>query len=234
MYLYPAEMLGAVEAFEQADMQVKYEQIAENIYEVTSYPGSHPVELKGRLKKKKRYPFKPGEIRYERCPGCGVPGEISNCTWNLEHGTIIDPVTQRRMALFGPGVVDTVLEDLKEELGESIQEAVIEALRRHLHSSVNEEAWKRDMVTFNRMSALRGLGNLVLFEGDRDYLTVTFENACLPLLMVGTVQGLFEMALKKESSTYEWEMSEDGDLTVTVRGERTMAAVESPALKGTS
>ncbi len=233
MYLYPAEMLGAVEAFEQTDMQVEYEQIAENIYEVIAYPGSHPVELKGRLKKK-RYPFKTGEIRYERCPECGIPAEISNCSWNLEHGTITDPVTQRRMALFGPGVVDTVLDDLKEELGESVQEAVIEALRRHLHSSVNEEAWKRDMVTFNRMSALRGLGNLVLFEGDRDYLTVTFENACMPLLMVGTVQGLFEMALNKESSSYEWEMSEDGDLTVTVRGERTMAKIESPALKGSS
>ncbi len=72
------------------------------------------------------------------------------------------------------------------------------------------------------------------FEGDRDYLTVTFENACMPLLMVGTVQGLFEMAMGKESSTREWEMAEDGDLTVTVRGEKAMTRVESPAMKSTS
>ena len=233
MYLYPAEMLGAVEAFEQTDMQVEYERIADSIYEVTAFPGSHPIELKGRLKKK-RYPFKPGEIRYERCSECGIPVEISRCKWNLEHGTITDPLTKRRMAIFGPGVVDTVLDDLIKELGEDVQEAVIEAFRRHLRSAMNEEAWKRDMVTFNRMSALRGLGNLVLFEGDRDYLTVTFENACMPLLMVGTVQGLFEMAMHKETSTYEWELAEDGDLTITVRGERTMVAVESPSIEGAS
>jgi len=90
------------------------------------------------------------------------------------------------------------------------------------------------MVAFNRMSALRGLGNLVQFEGDRDYLTVTFENACMPLLMVGTVQGLFEMAMGKESSTYEWELADDGDLSITVRGEKTMVPVESPAMEDIS
>jgi len=233
MYLYPAELLGAVEAFEQTDMKVEYRQIAENIYELNTYPDNHPVELKGRLKKK-RYPFKPGEIRHERCPLCNVPADVGNCRWDLEHGIVFDPMTERRMALFGPWAVDSVLDDLMEELGESVQEIVIEALRRHLRSTMNEEMWKRDMVAFNRMSALRGLGNLVQFEGDRDYLTVTFENACMPLLMVGTVQGLFEMAMHKETSTYEWELADDGDLTVTVRGQKIKAPVESPALKGIS
>jgi hypothetical protein len=233
MYLYPAEMMGSVEAFEQTDMRVEYREMAENIYEVTASPGNHPIELKERLKKK-RYPFKPGEIRYERCSRCDVPVEVGNCSWDLEHGSIFDPVTQRRMAIFGPWAVDSVLDDLKEELGEGVQEVVIEALRRHLRSTLGEEIWLRDMVDFNRMSALRGLGNLVQFEGDRDYLTVTFENSCMPLLMVGTVQGLFEMAMGKESSTHEWELADDGDLTVTVRGQKAMAAVESPSLKGTT
>jgi hypothetical protein len=233
MYLYPAEMMGSVEAFEQNDMRVEYREIAESIYEVTATPGSHPLELKERLKKK-RYPFKPGEILYERCQQCGVPVEVGNCRWDLEHGTVIDAATQRRMAIFGPWAVDSVLDDLLEELGESVQDVVIEALRRHLRASFHEETWRREMVVFNRMSALRGLGNLVQFEGDRDYLTVTFENSCMPLLMVGTVQGLFEMAMGKESSTREWELSEDGDLTVTVRGEKTMVQVESPAMEDIS
>ncbi|MEW6554286.1 MAG: hypothetical protein AB1384_08385 [Actinomycetota bacterium] len=233
MYLYPAEMMGSVEAFEQTDMRVEYREIAEGIFEVTASPGGHPLELKERLRKK-RYPFKPGEILYERCQHCGVPAEICECLWDLEHGTIYDPATRRRMAIFGPWAVDSVLDDLQEELGEKIQDAVVEALRRHLRSSLSEESWRKDMVIFNRMSALRGLGNLVQFEGDRDYLTVTFENSCMPLLMVGTVQGLFEMAMGKESSTREWELSDDGDLTVTVRGKKAMVAVESPALEDIS
>jgi hypothetical protein len=52
--------------------------------------------------------------------------------------------------------------------------------------------------------------------------------------MVGTVQGLFEMAMGKESSTREWELTGDGDLTVTVRGEKTLAVLESPALEDIS
>lgn len=219
MYLYPAEMVGTAEAFEQIDMRVSYREVAQNVYEVVAYPGSHPIELKERLKKK-RHPFKPGEIRYDRCPACGVPAEVSRCRWDLEHGTITDSETGRRMAIFAPWVVDSVLEDLAEELGDMVTESVVEAFRRHLREAMSGESWKKDGPTYNRMIASRGLGNLVNFEGDRDYLAVTVENAAMPLLMVGMVQGLFELALNKERSVYEWDLADDGDLTVTVRGVR--------------
>ena len=120
-----------------------------------------------------------------------------------------------------------------EELGESVREVVIEALRRHLRATMGDELWRKDKVTFNRMTALRGLGNLVQFEGDRDYLTVTFENTCMPLLVVGAVQELFAMDMSKETSKHEWELCEDGDPTVTVRGKKAMSTLESPAMKGT-
>jgi hypothetical protein len=42
------------------------------------------------------------------------------------------------------------------------------------------------------------------------------------------------MAMGKESSTYEWELADDGDLSVIVRGEKIMVPVESPAMEDIS
>jgi hypothetical protein len=216
MYLYPAELLGSIEALEQIDLRVKYREIGENTYEVTTYPGRHPVALKGRLRQK-RYAYKPGDLEWEVCEGCGVPKEIAACEWLLDEGSIIDKTTNRRMAIFGPWAIDAVLDDLEKELGSSVQEMVIEALRRFLKSTTFEESWRKEAADFRRLVAMRGLGNLVYFDGDRNSLTVTIENACMPLLMVGTMQGLFEVAMGVKKSTYEWELKDDGDLTITVQ-----------------
>jgi len=66
------------------------------------------------------------------------------------------------------------------------------------------------------MIALRGLGNLTLFEGDRNHLSLKIENSCLHLPMVGTIQALVELVYGKDSSTVRWDLCEDDDLNVTV------------------
>jgi len=58
--------------------------------------------------------------------------------------------------------------------------------------------------------------NLVRFEGDRDHLEITIENACLHLPMIGTTQALVELVYQVEESRVEWELSEDGDLHMAV------------------
>jgi hypothetical protein len=189
---------------------------AENTYAVTVYPGSHPLELKERLRRK-RYDFKPGDIEFERCSTCGVPLEVSRCKWDLEAGTIIDDLTGRRMAIFGPEAMEAVLDDLEAELGEVIQEVAIESQRRYIKSAWTEEEWRRDADVFRRMIAVRGVGNLAHFEADRQGLTLTIQNSCLHLLMVGAIQALVEMAYRVEESTYEWDFTDDGDLTVTIK-----------------
>jgi hypothetical protein len=219
MLFYPAEMLGSVEGFEQTDMRVEYELIGENNYAVSVYPGSHPLELKERLRRK-RYDFKPGDIEFERCSTCGVPLEVSRCKWDIEAGTIIDGLTGRRMAIFGPEAMEAVLDDLEAELGEVIPEVAIESQRRYIKSAWSEEEWRRDASAFRHLIALRGVGNLTHFEGDKQGLSLTIENSCLHLLMVGAIQALVEMAYSVEDSTYEWDLSDDGDLAVTITVKR--------------
>jgi hypothetical protein len=211
-----ADNLGSVEAFEGASMQVKYEEIGADTYRIEVFPGEHPVGLEERLKRR-RYEFKPGDIEYERCPECGIPLPVANRRWDLERGTITDLDVGRRMAVFGPFAVDSIFDDLETELGDEVPNTVIESTRRYIRTAWGVDDWNRDGLTFQQMIAVRGLGNLVRFEGDRDHLDMVIENPCLHLPMVGAVQALVELAYRAESSSVEWDLADDGDLSLTVR-----------------
>jgi hypothetical protein len=214
-----ADNLGSVEAFEGVEMQVSYQVLGDGSYRTEVYPGSHSIELKERLKRR-RYDFKPGGISYERCPECGIPLAVASRRWDLERGIITDPETERRMAIFGPFSVDAICDDLEMELGAEVPAAVIEATRRYIRDAWNLENWNRDGLTFQQMIAVRGLGNLVRFEGDRDRLHMRIENSCLHLPVIGTVQALVEMAYRVDSSSVEWELAEDGDLDLAIKVKR--------------
>ena len=215
LMLYAGDMLGSVEAIEAEDRRVEYRKIEDGVYEMTAVPGEHPIELKERLRRRK-YDYKPGDIEYERCPVCGLPQEVTRCDWDLGMGTITDPETGRRMAIFGPSGLEAVLDDLEAELGEAIPEMVVKAQRDYVKGYVGEENWKQDARAFRRLIASRGLGNLTDFGGDRTSLNVTIENSCLPLLMVGTAQAMVEMVYGVDDSDCEWDIAEDGDLNIAI------------------
>jgi hypothetical protein len=209
------DQLGSIEAIEGMDMQIEYEETEAGTYRVDMYPGEHPVELTERLKRK-RYDFKPGEIHYERCPQCEIPLDVSGSKWDVEGGTITDLETGRRMAIFGPLGMDAVFEDLETELGMVVDHEVIEAQRRYVKSEWSGHRWNMDGPAFQRMLALRGLGNLVGFEGDADRVRIRIQNSSLHLQMVGMVQALMELVYHLDESDLKWDLADDGDLSITV------------------
>jgi hypothetical protein len=211
-----ADNLGAVEAFEGIDMWVRYQEIGKDAYRTEVYHSDHPRELKERLKRR-RYDFKPGDISYEGCPECGIPLAVARRTWDLENAVIRDPDTDRRMAIFGPFTIDSVCDDLESELGEAVPDAVIESTRRYIRNAWGVDRWNRDGSSFQQMIAVRGLGNLVHFEGDAEHLDLVIQNACLHLPMTGAVQALVELAYQVESSSVKWALTDDGVLSITIR-----------------
>ncbi len=213
--LWVADTLGTVEAFEGEDMRVDKEDMGGNSYRVTVTPGEHPVELKKRLKRR-HYDFKPGSLRFDRCSECGLPLDISGYVWNRKEGIITASDTGRRVAILGPLAIDAIFDDLEAEYGPDIKEAAIEAQRRYVKSMVGEEDIAKLLASYRMLVALRGLGNVTKLEADEHRLALTIENACLYLMVVGMVKALFELALKKETSTHAWEISADGDLSITL------------------
>jgi len=216
---FAAEALASVEAFEGRDHWVRYESIDDDAYEYTAYPAEHPVELKDWLKRR-RYGFKPGDITFERCPECGIPMEVARLEWDLDDGTVQDPESGRRMALIGPFSMDSVLHDLEAELGPSIPDVVVEAQRKYVKSRIEGGYWRHGGTTFNRLAALRGVGNITRFEADEKRLSVNIENSCMPLLVLGMAQAIYETALGVESSTYKCRHDEDGDFEFTITLQR--------------
>lgn len=209
------EVLGGTEALEGRDMAIEWEQVADNTYRIRCSPAARPPGLKGRLKRR-RYEFKPGALSFERCDICGVPLGVAHYKWELAEGIITDPDNGWRMALYPPAALEAVLLDLEAELGESIPDIIIQAQKAYVKSRAAGENWVHGGGTFGQLVALRGLGNLTRFEADLNHLSLKIENSCLQPLMVGMAQALFELALNKEKTNYEWDLAGDGDLEIII------------------
>ena len=212
---FTGEVLGAWEAIDGRESCAVYERTGEDSFKVTCSIGRHPLELSERLQHR-HHLYKPGDVKLELCPSCGVPSKVAEYRWDLEEGTITHPRTGRRMTIISPTGIDALLADLEAELGEEIPAAVVEAQRRFAREFMADRDWETGLAGMREMLALRGLGYLSRMEADEEGLRVTIRNSCMPLLMVGTVQGLYELVSGKERSEYRWRESSDGDLEIEI------------------
>ena len=162
----------------------------------------------------------------ETCGRCGVPLMISReHVWGSNGVISLAESAHNRMVFYESETIDRLFRGIEgmigipiveTEIGEIIPETIIEAQRRQIKTGWDVESWNRDGSTFQQMLALRGLGNLTKFEGDRTHLDIVVENACLHLPMIGTTQALVELAYKADRSTCEWELANDGDLSINI------------------
>jgi hypothetical protein len=214
--LFCGDQKGAAEAIRKSEGTVTYEEVSPGVFHVVAYNAPHAPGLENRLALK-QVPRKPGDIEHELCPRCRVPGGISSFKWGLEQGTIVHEPTGLRYALFGPGGLQAVFDELEGELGESIPDTIIEAQRMHAVTRMRETWREWGAGDFRNWLALRGLGNLVSMESFPGGYTARIENAAVPLLLVGTTIALFEFLIGSRPSS-EYSVSEDGDLVMTMRG----------------
>lgn len=219
-YRYPCSVpiiagavAGAVEAFIDRTVGVTYQEISPDTVEIRVCESVHPLEMRNRLWFKPHQPSR-GGIELRKCATCGGPARLSGFGWDPDTGIIRDGATGRRVALLGPPIIDTFLEELGGELGESVPEIVVEAQRRFVRNGYYPVALVHDQQMREQL-ALRGLGDLKELKMDRGGVRLRLENAVLPLFGVGLMQGLYELAFGIESRA-EWEISEDGTLIVNV------------------
>ncbi len=214
--LWKADILGTVEAFEGTDMWVEGEKLGEDVYRIRVFPAEHPVELSGKLQRRRRYEFAAGDVEHEVCPACGVPVPISHYRWDLERGVVTAADTGRRVAVFGPLALEAVFDDLASEHGPDLSKAVVEAHRRYIHEVVDRELALKITDVLKMHMARRGLGYLVSLKADRKKLEMEVHNACLELFMVGMTQAFYEITTGNEDTTPEWELDDRGRLTIRV------------------
>jgi hypothetical protein len=207
---------GAVEAVFRRDEGVTYEQESPTVYKVTSVPSTHPEELKQRMHMKP-YQHNDGDIELERCDACGGPKALSTYRWYVDRGVIIDETSNRRLVMMGPQELDRIFVELEEELGETIDQVIVEAQRRFTRSGFYSISEARSEEEFRNLLALRGFGNLKEISYHKHGMHMRLDNAALSLIVVGMMQGIFELFVGKDSAV-EWELSEDGNLQIQLSG----------------
>jgi hypothetical protein len=119
------------------------------------------------------------------------------------------------MGIIHPSVLDPIFEELEQELGEAIPEVVIEAQKVFTKTGFYSPEEIRNEEDFRTQLALRGMGNLRDLKMNAEGLRMRLENVCMHLMVIGLVQGLFELAFDTRSGV-EWELSEQGDLEVEI------------------
>ncbi len=214
--LWCGDFTGSAEAVTGCDYDVTYELLEGNAIEVTCRPAPHPPQFQGRLEFRRRR-FEESGIELERCGSCGGPALLSTLEWDTEKGIISSKATGRRMAMFGSAYLEVVFDELERELGEEIPRAVVEAQRRFALGGFYSSREVEDVDGLRQQLALRGLGDLQELRLEGKAFRMTLRNAALPLLLVGLMQGYFESATGSGSEV-TWEMSEEGVLSMEVRG----------------
>jgi len=206
-----ASHCAAMEAILGYDHAVTYSQIDPQLYSITAFPSPQPRAYEDRLHTR-RYEHQDGDLELERCPSCGGPKALSMCTWYLNRGIIFNKPLKRRMAFVGPAELDPIFAELQEELGDMIPQIIVEAQRRFTKTGFYTIDEVQNEGDFRIQLALRGLGNLRELKINKRGMHMLVENAALPTMIVGMMQGIFEMTFDMETEL-EWEVSR-GNLRV--------------------
>jgi hypothetical protein len=92
---------------------------------------------------------------------------------------------------------------------------VVDAVRGYARGGVLPRELLEDESAFRNELALRGLGNLQSLKVDASGLEMRLRNVCLPIVVVGFVQGMYE-DLHGVESRVDWKVDEAGDLAMAI------------------
>jgi len=208
---------GVIAAAVGGEHSVTYRETAPGVFELTSGWTTYPEVLKERLQIVP-YEHQESDLELEKCAACGVPVLLSKtCSWDFDNGVITNRGTGYRMALLGPGLMDSLFEALEWELGDEVPRLVVDAQRRFTREGFAPIDLSLPTEELRAQFALRGLGNLRELKVGRREAFLRLENSCMRLLLVGLLQGTFERAHGVDSSV-DWETDEKGTLQVEVKG----------------
>lgn len=210
-----ASLAASVEVLHGCYQYMTSEEVSPGVFEVTARPDPHGKrerEITGLL------PYHPvrGDLEMEKCATCGVPKAVSEYQWDIDRGIILNNRTHRRMCFTSPQELNPIFQELEREFGKDIPQVVVEAQRRFTRSGFYSTQDLSDLPDFRQQLALRGLGNLKEMDFEGKCLRLRIANAALPLIIVGLVQGFFEMSYDVDSQV-DWELSQQDDLEVEVR-----------------
>ncbi len=221
--LMAAVVVGALESLDEKPYDYRWERRGEDDVIVVE-SGAHP-DISERLAYNTAPP-KPGDRRYQRCPGCGVPVLLKDMEWRENEGLMIDMKRGVRMVVLEIYTTSVVLRELARELGEDVFPVIVAAQRQfslpHIrgeffrgedNSSVfDKEVFYREVLD---SVALRGQGNPVMCDTDDGRLVIIVDNPFDKYVLAGHFSALYEIAEGKTPQV-AWEATGPSTVTYTL------------------
>lgn len=193
------DMRGTFEAICKIPSSYKYrEEGRTSIIEVFADAEASDEQVASRLERRIR-PVKQGDIKLNRCSICGLPSGIGLHKWNISEGTIVSSISKIRMSIFGPEGIESIFREIENEIGPEIPASVIEAQKGFIKSDLPSADFINSINELRKHLALRGFGNLTEYEFTDKMLYAVIENPALPMLLIGFMQGAFELTTKADS-----------------------------------
>lgn len=174
--------------------------------------GEGEPELEERIEKEVEMgiPFvEEGDLEYRKCPGCGIPLEISReFEWDVPGARITERATGKRFVLHNTSGIVAVVRALRDELGGEIDGIITDISRQYAweyygllkdKSSLDAELMKFPYRSWGRPARLR--------RGEEGYRLRIVNPYCAPVV-AGRVWGLIEIF--DERDLVMEEMAEGG------------------------
>jgi hypothetical protein len=214
--LFSGELMAAFNFVERmpASLNIEERGDAKTITVTPGEPSSKELE---RRMARKTVPRKAGAIAREACPKCGLPIALGNFFWDLTEGKIVDNISGKRVFITGSDAISAVFRELEQELGEEIPHNIVRSYRDYLVAEHPLAEIGDEKEVLMHYLALRGMGNLVSFELSGEGLQAEVENASPPLLVSALLQAVFELSSGKRESRCDYNMADDGDLSVSIK-----------------
>jgi hypothetical protein len=169
----------------------------------------------------------PGDRKLERCGRCGAPLALRRLRWVENDGFIIDKKTGDRIVMLDGYVIGTVFREMAKELGDEVNDILVDARREWTvgdvvqlglakeDSPVAGEEREKAYREYMDIIALYGQGNPVSLEIGDSRIKVEIENPYEPVILLGSLEGLYE-ALEKRKARAVWERTREGAVSYTV------------------
>jgi hypothetical protein len=161
--------------------------------------------------------------RLDRCPRCGVPGQIAQFWWDPRDGIIVHKDTGKRVVVWPCYGIEKLIGTFVGQLGREAEALIFDTVKDYQKNSITTGGVgltpdeRLEFLESNRkgqyMVLLRHLASMGYGHGDVEIIDasrikITMTNPLLPLVASGLIAGMAE-ALEGKPVTVSWEEGPD-------------------------
>ncbi|MEJ5185733.1 MAG: hypothetical protein WHT46_01455 [Candidatus Geothermincolales bacterium] len=214
--LMAGDIMGAIRACEEVDARVDVIREGDEIHFV-----ARVTKDNGWRERVLEFPGEeivPGNLKYKRCGGCGVPYPVCFLSWDIEGGKITDTFNGEEVTLVDVDGLNASYEEVRRREGSWFDEYMARETKKEVDSLIPRLEWKErspeERVKDIFFLAYRGMGNPVSTKPVKGGILAEIHNPFNYPLVAGIAASFLARGYPCD---FEWKKTEKGKMQVIVR-----------------